>query len=798
MKKIITLFLLCLVAITASAQKKDKEKLALDSVSVVNKTLMNSKEIGQTRRFSVYPTAGPKELCDSLRAWICDRLGDTAHQHAADIPSIIGKGGSTSVPYNEEDFNKYVNGRTKALRSIRVSCIYEDNDYVTLAYTDISQDGDSAPEVSKGDYATFSKTDGRRMGWELLKGLTEEKVVERIKKSLNDEKEEDAELRLAAPFMADEGVRVAYSLNDSLAETRTHLVRKIADTFSIDGVRYAITSRKNKRCEVTTQSGNGPKGDVTIPKSVKSGGITYSVTRIAEGAFSGCKELRSVSITKNVKVIEPEAFAACPALTKVVLPASLKTIPEKAFRHCSALREVIIPEGVRRIDSQAFSECSALENVVLPSSLDRIGSSAFSQCTALKEIIIPEDVNEVDFLAFEACSALHTVTLLGSDTEVNFCAFEDCNAVKSIYNMALEPQDISQGTFPETAVIYVLPGCREEYRSEANWRGSDIVEVSTINAHGMVYTITSGEEKTCMLTSLGSNYSASVHIPETISFCGLQFAVTEVTPRACAGKTRLQSIEFPTCVSRIGASAFEGCTALHTVAIPSDTLQLGDYAFRDCSGLKTAIFSDALTTLSRGAFQGCVLLQHIDLPASLREMNDSLFAGCISLQSVDLPESATNFGTYVFADCANLKTLKLPAELSILREGTFSGCMGLTSIKLPEGLHSIESRAFKGCALLPQITIPSTVALIGEEAFANCPLLMSVTNLSATPQLIESNVFDRFGQLHVAPENAKLYKKTKVWRKFSIKKDVVVSAQTAAPAPSATDAAKAQAPNPAQ
>lgn len=772
MKKIITLFLLCLVAITASAQKKDNEKLAFDSVSVVSKTLMNSKEIGQTRRGTVYPTAGPKELCDSLRAWICEKLGDAAHEHASDIPSLIGKGGSTSVAYNAEDYEKYVEGRTKAIRNIRVSRIYEDNDYVTLAYTDVSQDGDSAPEVSKGTYATFAKTDGHRVGWELLKGVTEDKVMERIRKSLKEEKEEDVDLRIAAPYMAEEGVRVPYALGDEDHENRTCLVRKITDTFSVDGVRYAITSRKNKRCEVTTQSGEGPKGDVTIPKSVKSGGVKYSVTRIGAGAFSGCKDIRSVSITKNVKVIESEAFAACPALTKVELPAGLKTIPEGAFRHCGALREVIIPEGVRRIDAQAFSECSALENVVLPASLDRIGSSAFSQCTALKEIIIPEDVNEVDFLAFEACSALHTVTLLGSDTEVNFCAFEDCDAVKSIYNMSAEPQDISPNTFPETAVIYVLPGCREEYRSEPNWRSADIVEVSTIKVGGVVYTITSAEERTCALTELGPEARSNLHVPETVSYRGLQFLVTEVAPRAFAGNTRLMTAELPASIGSVGASAFEGCTTLRSVAIASDTLRLGDYAFSDCVALKTVILSDDLTTLSKGAFKGCLLLQHVDLPASLREVNDSLFAGCISLESVDLPESATNFGTYVFADCANLKSMKLPAELSAIREGTFAGCMGLETIEIPQSVHSVEASAFKGCALLSQITIPSSVVLIGEEAFASCPLLMSVTNLSATPQLIESNVFDRFGQLHVAPENAKLYKKAKVWKKFSIKKDV--------------------------
>lgn len=798
MKKIITLFFLFLVAVAASAQKKDKEKLALDSVSAVSKTLMNSKEIGQTRRGTVYPTAGPKELCDSLRAWICDRLGDADHKHASDIPSLIGKGGSTSVAFNAEDYEKYVNGRTKAIHNTRISCIYEDADYVTLAYTDESQDGDSAPKVCLGEYATFAKTDGHRVGWELLKGVDESKVVERVKKSLKDTDEADLDPRIAAPYMAVDGVKVAYTLGDEDHENRTCLVRKITDTFTAEGVRYAITSRKNKRCEVTTQSGDGPKGDVTIPKSVKSGGVKYSVTRIAEGAFSGCKALSSISIPAGVKIIEPEAFAACPALVKVELPAGLKTIPEGAFRHCGALREVNIPEGVRRIDSQAFSECESLENVVLPASLDRIGSSAFSQCTALKEIIIPEDVNEVDFLAFEACTALHTVTLLGSDTEVNFCAFEDCDAVESIYNMAVEPQDISPNTFPETAVIYVLPGCREEYRSEPNWRGADIVEISTIKVGGVVYTITSAEEKTCTLTELGHDSRVNVHIPEAVSFRGLQFAVTEVAPRAFAGNSRLATVELPVGVGRIGESAFEGCTSLNSVAAVSDTLHLGDYAFRDCIALKSVVLSDALTTLSKGAFKGCLLLQNIDLPASLREVNDSLFAGCISLESVVLPKNATSFGTYVFADCNNLKTVKLPAELSIIREGTFAGCMGLESIEIPEGVLSIEACAFKGCALLPQVTIPASVTLIGDEAFSCCPLLMNVTNLSATPQLIEPSVFDRFGQLHVAPENAKLYKKAKVWRKFSIKKDVVAAAQAAAPAPSAAPAAKVEAPNPAQ
>lgn len=58
---------------------------------------------------------------------------------------------------------------------------------------------------------------------------------------------------------------------------------------------------------------------VEVPSSVEVNGVIYTVTSIADGAFSGAPELSSVSLPSSVAVIKSGAFASCPNLKNVYL-----------------------------------------------------------------------------------------------------------------------------------------------------------------------------------------------------------------------------------------------------------------------------------------------------------------------------------------------------------------------------------------------------------------------------------------------------------------------------------------------
>ena len=92
-----------------------------------------------------------------------------------------------------------------------------------------------------------------------------------------------------------------------------------------------------------TVRGAGPMADGAFWKSrVQAGEIERvvigdGVTRIGEGAFSGCGKLRAVSLPDSVTVLGEEAFAGCESLKKLRLPGGIteigyQTFPEELHR----------------------------------------------------------------------------------------------------------------------------------------------------------------------------------------------------------------------------------------------------------------------------------------------------------------------------------------------------------------------------------------------------------------------------------------------------------------------------------
>ncbi len=97
-------------------------------------------------------------------------------------------------------------------------------------------------------------------------------------------------------------------------------------------------------------------GTIDIPKTVVFKGVTYRVTSIGDGAFSGC------------------------SVTSVIIPNSVTTIGNHAFNYCERLKSIDIPNSVTSIGDGAFSGCSGLTSVNIPNSVTSIGDYAFYKC----------------------------------------------------------------------------------------------------------------------------------------------------------------------------------------------------------------------------------------------------------------------------------------------------------------------------------------------------------------------------------------------------------------------------------
>ncbi len=76
-----------------------------------------------------------------------------------------------------------------------------------------------------------------------------------------------------------------------------------------------------------------------------------------------------------------------------------------------------------------------------------------------------------------------------------------------------------------------------------------------------------------------SDYSASVIIPESVSYNGKTYTVTSIGKYAFSGCTGLTSITIPNSLTTIEDRAFEYCGGLISVTIGSNVLSIGTYAF---------------------------------------------------------------------------------------------------------------------------------------------------------------------------------------------------------------------------
>ena len=264
------------------------------------------------------------------------------------------------------------------------------------------------------------------------------------------------------------------------------------------GITYTLDDESHTA--VVSGHTDALKSEITIPSTISSNGVTYSVTSIGSRAFYNCKSLTSVTIPNSVTSIGDYAFFYCTNLTSVTIPNSVKSIGNNAFESCS-LASVTIPNSVKSIGSGAFDGCTSLASVTIPNSVTSIGNYAFRQ-TALVSVTIPNSVKSIGNSAFQSCSSLTSVTIPNSVTSIDRLAFYNCDKLTSV---TIERGDLGSLVLGRGVFYRVASGCNIELiYTGTSYDGFsvayDITDGAGINIDGnkMVFT---GETSEATLTT---------------------------------------------------------------------------------------------------------------------------------------------------------------------------------------------------------------------------------------------------------------------------------------------------------
>ena len=461
-------------------------------------------------------------------------------------------------------------------------------------------------------------------------------------------------------------------------------------------------------------------------------------------------DLRSVVIPTNVTTVGYSAFKRCSSLTTVTFEkeSQLKTIGGDyyygAFSDCTALTSIEIPASVETIGNTAFSDCSSLATVTFEkgSRLKTIGNNAYYRCTSLTSIEIPASVETIEKKAFMHCSSLATVT------------FEKGSQLKTIAG------DSYDGAFSDcTALTSIeIPASVETIEATAFKRCSKLATVTF--------------EKGSQLKTIGGGYSSSSHFGTYSDYYG-----------AFSDCSSLTSIEIPASVETIEATAFKRCSKLTTITFEKGSLLKtigGGYyssyyhgAFSDCSSLTSIEIPTSVETIEATAFSDCSKLATVTFEkgSQLKIIGGGYsssyyygaFLGCSSLTSIEIPASVETIEATAFKRCSKLTTVTFEkgSQLKIIGGG-FDTNVGYRYIYGAfSELKNLMTVDMSAC---------TQVEIIEECAFYNDPELRLFKVSTETPPTCENNAFvgiNPYSVLKVPSGCANAYKAATGWKNFA-------------------------------
>ncbi len=415
----------------------------------------------------------------------------------------------------------------------------------------------------------------------------------------------------------------------------------------------------------------------------KKAGTSYtvpdSVTKIANEAFSSCKNLKSITIPSSVKTVGGGAFWGCENLSSITLPNSITEISSSLFQYCSSLKTISIPStikkigtnafegtaltsfnipsGITRIEGGTFHDCSELKSVTIPKSVTSIGTEAFSGCTKLSSIVIPNSVIGIDEYAFLYCDNLKTITIPDSVIYISENAFEGCS---DQLTMIVEPDSYALKYAKQNNIRYRIAG-------------QDLIPVSKISLNK--------EKATLTITIEQKN--PSIKLKAAVS-------PTDATDNSIVWKSSNKDVATVSSSGTVTATGVGTCTITATAGD-------GSGAKATC---KITVNSDIVNKIEKGGLK--YKLNHEKFTATLTGPSDK------SIKKINIPATVK----------ANGKTYKVTEIAS----KAFKGLKNLETVAIGKNVLKIGKDAFSSCKKLKELTIKTTnltAKTVGKNAFKN-------------------------------------------------------------------------------
>ena len=307
---------------------------------------------------------------------------------------------------------------------------------------------------------------------------------------------------------------------------------------------------------------------------------------------------------------------------------------------------------------------------------------------------------------------------------------------------------------------------------------------------GIKYSTDSPSEGEVTITGY-ENIAGDIVIPSTVTYEGVEYAVTEISYWSFNDCPELTSVEILAPLPSLGQN-FRGCPKLQAIHISEENPYLSSVdgvvydkeqtvLYYIPGGLKEVTVSPSVASISNWPRTGCNNLQAIhvseenphlssidgvvydkeqttllyvpeglkavSLPSSVTTIDGLAFSGCSILESIDVSEGNATFSSIDGMLCSKdqtelvcvpegLKNVTVPA--SVVKFPDFYTEKNLTSIEILGPITEIEPQMFSECTNLTSVKLPASVESIGPRAFQNCVNLTSIECESPSVEIGES------------------------------------------------------------
>lgn len=476
---------------------------------------------------------------------------------------------------------------------------------------------------------------------------------------------------------------------------------------------------------------------VAIPQSFDYNGKTYTVTEIADNAFSSNTAIESVSV-----------------------PGSVRIIGQDAFSECSGLKRVILDNGLTAIQDNAFAYCSRLESIKLPSTLEHIGRTAFTR-SGLKSLVIPASVTSLGRNITLDCRNLKSIKV-NSANKV-FDSRKNCNAIiKTDINLLLEgcrrtrlPKDIvAIGPYAFAGALglkrIVIPSS-VQYIFDRAFAFCPLEKIEIPASVSLIHNnpfFGCGNIRSITVKSGNPTYSSPSGCNAIISN-GNDIRVI----RYPEVKVILDYLKEGQYMSRNTGTLIQGC---RNTVIPASCTTIGYQSFAYCEGLERIDIPQGVVTVEQDAFEHCTNLKELHLSATVTDFNKSDYCPELAIITVDpanpVYDSRDNCNAIIETEHENLiwgcRNTVIPSTVKYIDSYAFAHVRGLKSIVIPDSVEKLGYQSFRDCSDLESVFISSSVRylsssywqedrgednVIPQQPFYYCPKLTRITVDSENP-----------------------------------------------------------------